>query len=60
MTKLFYQVAHCYPEELSEFAQQLHDILQRNSTTIDPEVRLVSGNKFTLSIAYESIRPDSP
>ncbi|KAL3880573.1 hypothetical protein ACJMK2_032804 [Sinanodonta woodiana] len=34
------QVSHCYPEELSEFPQQLKNILQRHATVLDRTVRM--------------------
>ncbi|XP_067663845.1 protein SDA1 homolog isoform X1 [Haliotis asinina] len=34
------QVSHCYPAELSEFPQQLRDLLHRHATALDPTMRL--------------------
>ena len=38
---LTFQIAHCYREELSEFPQQLIDLLKSHSTVLDPEMRIV-------------------
>ncbi|XP_071477530.1 protein SDA1 homolog [Diadema antillarum] len=34
------QVAHCYPEHLSEYPQQLKDLLQTYSTVLNPDMRM--------------------
>ncbi|XP_066902618.1 protein SDA1 homolog [Halyomorpha halys] len=34
------QVAHCYPDVLVNFAQELIDILQKHSTVLHPEMRM--------------------
>ncbi|XP_046369373.2 protein SDA1 homolog [Haliotis rufescens] len=34
------QVSHCYPGDLSEFPQQLRDLLHRHATALDPTMRL--------------------
>ncbi|XP_041460227.1 protein SDA1 homolog [Lytechinus variegatus] len=34
------QIAHCYPEHLSDYPQQLKDILQTYSTVLDPDMRM--------------------
>ena len=36
------QVAHCYSEELANFAQELIDILQKHSTVLHPDMRMVN------------------
>lgn len=36
------QVAHCYPDVLVNFAQELIDILQKHSTVLHPDMRMVS------------------
>jgi len=33
------QVAHCYPQELVEYPQELIDILQRHTTTLNSDMR---------------------
>lgn len=38
----FLQVAHCYPEEMKEFPQDVRDVLQRHSSTIDRTMRMVN------------------
>nr|CAG4651672.1 EOG090X030C [Triops cancriformis] len=34
------QVAHCYPEELSSYPQELMDILQKRATTLNSDMRM--------------------
>uniref|UniRef100_A0A0A9VNW7 Protein SDA1 n=2 Tax=Lygus hesperus TaxID=30085 RepID=A0A0A9VNW7_LYGHE len=34
------QVAHCYPDVLSNFAQEIMDLLKAHSTVLDPEMRM--------------------
>ncbi|XP_013384853.1 protein SDA1 homolog [Lingula anatina] len=34
------QVAHCYPDELANFPQQLREQLHRNATVLDPALRM--------------------
>ena len=43
------QISQCYPKELEEFPQQLIDLLQRHSTVLDPEMRMVTFLNFLLS-----------
>lgn len=40
-------VAHCFPDELRTFPQQIIDILKRYATVLNPDVRLV-GLSFLL------------
>lgn len=35
------QVAHCYSDVLANFAQELIDILQKHSTVLHPDMRMV-------------------
>lgn len=35
------QVAHCYPGELSSFAQELTDMLQTHGPVLDKDMRMV-------------------
>lgn len=34
------QIGHCYPEHLSEFPQELKDLLSYNHTVLDPDLRM--------------------
>ncbi|XP_014249063.1 protein SDA1 homolog [Cimex lectularius] len=34
------QVAHCYPEKLINFAQEIMDILSQHNTVLDPDMRM--------------------
>uniref|UniRef100_A0A8C3X934 Protein SDA1 n=1 Tax=Catagonus wagneri TaxID=51154 RepID=A0A8C3X934_9CETA len=34
------QIAHCYPEHLSNFPQELKDLLSYNHTVLDPDLRM--------------------
>ncbi|XP_030836828.1 protein SDA1 homolog [Strongylocentrotus purpuratus] len=40
LTMFLSQVAHCYPEHLSDYPQQLKDLLQTYSTVLDPNMRM--------------------
>lgn len=44
--RLFYcvllQVAHCYPEDLKTYPQEIVDILKTHNTILDNEMRMVS------------------
>ena len=35
------QVAHCFPEDLVQYPQDLTDILQKHPTTLHPDIRKV-------------------
>lgn len=35
------QIGHCYPEHLSNFPQELKDLLSYNHTVLDPDLRMV-------------------
>lgn len=35
------QVAHCYPEHMASFPQQLKELLSHHHTVLDPELRMV-------------------
>lgn len=37
----FLQIAHCYPEHLSNFPQELKELLSYNHTVLDPDLRMV-------------------
>lgn len=41
------QIGHCYPEHLSNFPQELKDLLSYNHTVLDPDLRMV-GPVFVL------------
>lgn len=36
------QVAHCYPDDLKTYPQEIVDILQTHNTILDNEMRMVS------------------
>lgn len=36
------QVAHCYPDDLKTYPQEIIDILQTHNTILDNEMRMVS------------------
>ncbi|XP_004647491.1 protein SDA1 homolog [Octodon degus] len=38
------QIGHCYPEHLSNFPQELKDLLSYNHTVLDPDLRMVLQN----------------
>ena len=38
---LFFQVAACYTKELSDYAQKLIDVLEKFSSVMDPDIRMV-------------------
>jgi len=39
--RLCLQVAHCFPQDLVEYPQELIEILQRHPTTLNPDMRKV-------------------
>lgn len=50
-------VAHCFPDELRSFPQQIIDILKRYATVLNPEVRLV---RDELILNYYTMSYNSP
>lgn len=40
------QVAHCYPGELSNFAQELTNMLQTHGPVLDKDMRMVFNQNF--------------
>jgi len=46
-----FQVAHCFPDQMKDFPQELKDVLQRHSTTLDRTMRMVS----TIVLCYDML-----
>lgn len=46
------QVAHCYPGELSNFAQELTDILQTHGPVLDKDMRMVTIQNCSILKCY--------
>lgn len=46
------QVSHCYPEILSDYAQQLIDVLNTHNTVLDPAMRMVKHYNETFIKLY--------
>lgn len=38
------QIAHCYPDVLASFAEQLINILETHNTVLDSDMRMVISN----------------
>jgi protein SDA1 len=44
------QIAHCYPSELSTFAQELIDMLQTHGPVLDKDMRMVTLKLYILEL----------
>uniref|UniRef100_A0A8C0KC43 Protein SDA1 n=1 Tax=Canis lupus dingo TaxID=286419 RepID=A0A8C0KC43_CANLU len=53
------QIGHCYPEHLSNFPQELKDLLSYNHTVLDPDLRMTFCKALILLRNKNLINPSS-
>uniref|UniRef100_A0A3Q1MQK0 Protein SDA1 n=1 Tax=Bos taurus TaxID=9913 RepID=A0A3Q1MQK0_BOVIN len=53
------QISHCYPEHLSNFPQELKDLLSYNHTVLDPDLRMTFCKALILLRNKNLINPSS-
>ncbi|XP_012506427.1 PREDICTED: protein SDA1 homolog [Propithecus coquereli] len=53
------QIGHCYPEHLSNFPQELKDLLSYNHTALDPDLRMTFCKALILLRNKNLINPSS-
>uniref|UniRef100_A0A2K5C433 Protein SDA1 n=1 Tax=Aotus nancymaae TaxID=37293 RepID=A0A2K5C433_AOTNA len=54
------QMSHCYPEYLSNFPQEIKDLLSCNHTILDPDLRMTFWKALILLRNKNLINPSSP